>query len=298
MANKSEIDVSAADSPGESYDSITGPVKDAFKLYKKAILWYGTAGIDGTKVISAAWQSGISCGMLAGCIVGLTLNSMLAERLGYKITLIGSLVLTCGARFSLEFLWSAYSYPNIPSFYQANSTHRGVFQTLPLTHIAEVLPLCLRGYMTTSIDLCMVTGQLIAAAVVRAFSTRTDEWSYRLPLGLQWAWPLPIIIFTFFVPESPWWLVRRGRVEDAKKSLSRLTSPTCGIPIDTDREISIIQATNEQEIFLSHGAGLTDCFKRVNIRRTEIVIVAWMIQTLCGFGLVSYAVVFWPESNQ
>jgi hypothetical protein len=92
-------------------------------------------------------------------------------------------------------------------------------------------------------------------------------------------------------------LVRRGRVEDAKKSLSRLTSPTCGIPIDIDREISIIQATTEQDIFLSHGAGLTDCFKGVNIRRTEIVIVAWMIQTLCGFGLVSYAVVFLEQAG-
>ncbi|KAJ5929061.1 hypothetical protein N7454_006909 [Penicillium verhagenii] len=290
----------SAGSPDGTYDSINIPVKDAVKLYKKAILWslaislgpimegydvillgsffglgefadkYGSPGIDGTKVITAAWQSGISCGGLAGCIIGLTLNSMLAERLGYKNTLIGSL----RVRFSSEFPW-------------------GVFQTLPLTYIAEVIPISLRGYMTTSINLCLVTGQLIAAGVIRAFSTRTDQWSYRLPLGLQWAWPVPIIVFTVFAPESPWWLVRRGRVEDAKRSIRRLTSPNCGIPIDIDREISIIQATNEQEIILSNNAGsLVDCFKGVNIRRTEIVIMAWIIQTISGFGLVAYAVVF------
>ncbi|OQD81843.1 hypothetical protein PENANT_c025G07540 [Penicillium antarcticum] len=319
MANIPEMVASSADSPGEIYDSINIPVKDAVKLYKKAILWsfaislgpimegydvillgsffgldkfadkYGSPGIAGKRVISAAWQSGISCGMLAGCIVGLVLNSMLAERIGYKITLIGSLLMTC------VFICMTFFAENIATI-EAGAVligiPWGVFQTLPLTYIAEVIPICLRGYMATSINLCLVTGQLIASGVVRAFSTRTDEWSYRIPLGLQWAWPLPIIVFTIFAPESPWWLVRQGRVEDAKKSLRRLTSPTCGISIDIDREISIIQATNEQEIFLSNGAGLADCLKGVNIRRTEIAIVAWMIQTLCGFGLVSYAVVF------
>lgn len=39
MAKISEIDASPADSSGEVYDSINIPVKDAVKLYKKAILW-------------------------------------------------------------------------------------------------------------------------------------------------------------------------------------------------------------------------------------------------------------------
>lgn len=316
IANISDVDASLVDSPGEAYDSINIPVKDAVKLYKKAILqtlaiflgpvmegydvillgsffgldkfadkWvdspricgqpthkghyrYASPGVDGTKVISAAWQFGISCGMLVsaqcvllctillwqiGCIVGLTLNSMLAEQLGYKFTLLGSLLLTClficltffaeniatikAGAVLIGIPWFVYSYSNFPLLYHAKQKHRGVFQNLSLTYIAEVIPICLCGYMATSINLCLVTGQLIASGVIRAFSTRTDEWSYQLLLGLRWAWPPHIIVFTIFSPESPWWLERQGRVEDAKKSLRRLTFPTCGIP---NRGTSII----------------------------------------------------------
>ena len=146
--------------------------------------------------------------------------------------------------------------------------------------------------MTTFINLCFVTGQLVGSGVVKAFSSRMDEWSYRLPLAIQWAWPLPVILFTIFAPDSPWWLVRRGRIEDAKSSLRRLTSSKCGVPIHIDYEISVIQATNEQEMSLDSGTSYLDCFKGKNLRRTEIVSVAWLAQTFCGFGLVSYSVVF------
>jgi SP family general alpha glucoside:H+ symporter-like MFS transporter len=226
--------------------------------------------------------------------------------------MIGSLVLTCA------FICLTFFAPNVATMeagavligvpwcvpllfsqlailtlrLRADIDIRGVFQVLPLTYIVEVLPLCLRGYMTTCVNLCMVTGQLIGSGILRAFSTRTDEWSYRIPLGLQWVWPVPIIILTFLAPQSPWWLVRHGRIEDAKKSLYQLTSRTCGIPFEADREISLIEATNEHEKFLSTSSSWADCFKGVNLRRTEIVVVAWIIQTFCGFGLVSYSVVF------
>jgi MFS transporter, SP family, general alpha glucoside:H+ symporter len=67
-------------------------------------------------------------------------------------------------------------------------------------------------------------GQLIAAGVLRALLNRDDEWAYRIPYALQWMWPVPLICILFFAPESPWWLVRRGRPEDARVALKRLSS--------------------------------------------------------------------------
>lgn len=43
--------------------------------------------------VSAAWQSGLSNGARAGEIVGLILAGWVADRLGYKTTVIGSLIL-------------------------------------------------------------------------------------------------------------------------------------------------------------------------------------------------------------
>ncbi|KAJ5761282.1 hypothetical protein N7520_008438 [Penicillium odoratum] len=318
MSKDQSTDGSPPNPSDNHYDSTNLPLRDVVKLYKKAILWslaislapimegydvvllgsffglgtfaerYGDTE-NGIKAISAAWQSGINCGGLVGCITGLYFNSLIAERIGYKATLVGSLLLMC-CFISLTFF--AQNIATIEAGAILIGIPWGVFQILPLTYIAEVIPVRLRGYMTTFINLCFVTGQLIGSGVVKAFSTRTDEWSYRLPLAIQWAWPLPIMVFTLFAPNSPWCLVRRGRIEDAKKSLQRLTSSTCGVPIDIDHEISMIQATNEQEMYSNTGTGYMDCFKGVNLRRTEIVSVAWLAQTFCGFGLVSYSVVF------
>ena len=46
----------------------------------------------------------------------------------------------------------------------------------------------------------------------------------RVTLTAKWMWPVPLFLVAFFAPESPWWLVRKGRFEDAKRSLIRLTS--------------------------------------------------------------------------
>ena len=47
---------------------------------------------------------------------------------------------------------------------------------------------------------------------------------YKLPFALQWLWPVPLAIGIFFVPESPWWLVRKNKMAEAKKSLNKILS--------------------------------------------------------------------------
>lgn len=45
-----------------------------------------------------------------------------------------------------------------------------------------------------------------------------------LPFALQWVWPLPLITGIIFAPESPWWLVRKGNTEQARRTIGRLFS--------------------------------------------------------------------------
>lgn len=66
--------------------------------------------------------------------------------------------------------------------------------------------------------------EFIASGVLRGVLTRHDVWAYRLPFAIQWIWPVPLVIGVFLAPESPWWLIRQDRPEDAKKALLRLTS--------------------------------------------------------------------------
>jgi SP family general alpha glucoside:H+ symporter-like MFS transporter len=69
-------------------------------------------------------------------------------------------------------------------------------------------------------------------------------------LTAQWIWPVPLIIIAFLAPESPWWLVRKGRIPEARRSLERLTARTVDgqtDDFDIDRTIAMMEHTNMLE---------------------------------------------------
>lgn len=144
--------------------------------------------------------------------------------------------------------------------------------------------------------MCWVIGQFIAVGVNRGSIQRADQWAYRIPFAVQWAWPLPILIGILLAPESPWWHVRRGNLQGAKRALQRLTSSNDS-NFDPDETIAMIQHTNELEKALASGTRYTDCFKGTNLRLTEVVCVVWLVQTLCGQNLMGYFAYFCVQAG-
>jgi SP family general alpha glucoside:H+ symporter-like MFS transporter len=127
--------------------------------------------------------------------------------------------------------------------------------------------------------------------------SRTDQWGYRIPFALQWMWPLPLIALIFFSPESPWWLVRAGRTDAAKKSLLRLTGRNSRAGFNPDDTISMMIHTNKMEKEQSEGTSYLDLFRGSNLRRTEIACCTYMIQTLCGSTFMGYSTYFYKEAG-
>jgi SP family general alpha glucoside:H+ symporter-like MFS transporter len=74
-----------------------------------------------------------------------------------------------------------------------------------------------------------------------------------------------------FAPESPWNAVRRGKMEEARKSLIRLRSTGTYTEDEIDATLAYIQHTTEIEKLEVEGASFFDCFRGTNLRRTEIV---------------------------
>ncbi|KIH87551.1 hypothetical protein SPBR_04862 [Sporothrix brasiliensis 5110] len=269
---------------------------------------YGTLLPDGTYQVSAAWQSGLSNGANCGELIGLLLNGWISERFGYRYTVIGCLVLVTA--------W-------ISIFFTAKNTAAllvaeilcgipwGVFQTLTITYASEVCPVALRGHLTTYVNACWGIGQLIGIGVIMGVLDRTDQWAYRLPYALQWMWPVPLMVAIFFAPESPWWLVRRGRIEDAKRALLRLTSKKVregrqagGDPTNPDAErfdpdatIAMMVHTTALEANATKGASYLDCFRGHDLRRTEIVCMVWAIQNLSGNSFSNYSTYFLEQAG-
>jgi SP family general alpha glucoside:H+ symporter-like MFS transporter len=124
-------------------------------------------------------------------------------------------------------------------------------------------------------------------------------WSYKIPFALQWIWPLPLILLIFLAPESPYWLVRKGRYDQARRSLLRLTARnTADTKFSVDNNISMLIHTNELEKSATEGTSYRDLFRGpVNHRRTEIVCMTWAIQTLCGSTFIGFSTYFYTNAG-
>lgn len=248
---------------------------------------------DGSYQVTAPWQSGLQNGAQVGEILGLMIAGILAERFGYKKTMLGALFMITGAIFLLFF---AQNIAMLMAGEILCGIPWGAFQTLTTTYAAEVSPVILRPYLTTWVNGCWVAGQLIAIGVLRGLLGRTDQWAWRIPYAIQWVWPVPIIIGVFLAPESPWWLVRKGRVEEAKKALRGLTSSTDSA-YSVDDTVGMMVHTNEHEKYVSEGVTYWDCFTGVDLRRTEIISCVWMIQVFCGIWYGGNVVYFLEQAG-
>ncbi|KIW50919.1 hypothetical protein PV05_09696 [Exophiala xenobiotica] len=61
----------------------------------------------------------------------------------------------------------------------------GIFQTITCVYAIEVMPTCLRAYLTSYVNLCWVFGQLIATGVLRGVLDMQAPWTYRVPFAVQ-----------------------------------------------------------------------------------------------------------------
>ncbi|KAF5507916.1 Maltose permease MAL31 [Colletotrichum aenigma] len=239
---------------------------------------------QGKYILSAAWQSGLSNGARGGEIIGLILAGWTADRYGYKMTTIGFLVLM------IAFIFVLFFAPNVKILVLGEvlcGIPWGAFQSVTPAYASEVAPVVLRPYLTTFINMCWVIGQFFAAAVNKGSFQHANEWAYRIPFAVQWVWPVPILVGVCFAPESPWWYVRHNNKPAARASLLRLTSRNQP-NFNPDETIAMIKHTNEMEKRVKEGVTYADCFRGTDLRRTEIVIGIWLVQTLGGQNLMGY----------
>jgi SP family general alpha glucoside:H+ symporter-like MFS transporter len=170
----------------------------------------------------------------------------------------------------------------------------GTYATIAPAYASEVCPIALRGVLTAYINLCFVIGQLVANGIIAGTSQLDTHWAYSAPFAAQWFWPLIILSAIPFAPESPWWLVRKGRIEEAEKSLRRLASAA----VDVKPTLAMIIETDRLEYEMETGTSYLDCFKKINLRRTEIAVGVYTIQVFSGIYLVGYATYFFQRESE
>ncbi|RCI15846.1 hypothetical protein L249_1707 [Ophiocordyceps polyrhachis-furcata BCC 54312] len=241
-------------------------------------------------VVDAAWQSGLNMGSPLGQVVGALVAAYPMDRFGRKRTFGVCVLLMTGLVF-IQFF--ARSLEALLVGELLAGLVLGVFISLAPVYSSEVCPMAIRGHLTSYVNVAFVIGQVLANGVTAGTQRLRDHWAYSLPFALQWFWSGILIAGLLFLPESPWWLVRRGRIQDAELSLRRLASPA----VDVSKVLALIIETDRLELELESGSTYWDCFRHVNLRRTEISIGVYSAQVLSGIYLINYGAYFFQQAG-
>jgi MFS transporter, SP family, general alpha glucoside:H+ symporter len=244
--------------------------------------------IQGGYQVTALWQILLGNSAYIGVIIGILLNGVISEKIGMKKTMIAAYIAITTFTFLLVFGKSNASLL-VGQF--LCGIPWGIFNTTAPTYASEVCPIVLRGHLTTFINITWVIGQLISAGLFRGVQGMEGRWAYDIPFAIQWIWPVPLLIGMIFCPESPWWLLRKGRHEDAELSLKRLSSGT-----DTTKTIAMMIRTDQQERETDKSSYM-DCFRGVDRRRTGISFRAWGTQVFSGISMNQYNTYFFEQAG-
>lgn len=150
----------------------------------------------------------------------------------------------------------------------------------------------------------MLSGALISAGIMIAYWI--DYGFYFLEGSIRWRFPIAFQSFftlivmggLLFLPDSPRWLIMRGRDDEAQYVISRLLNK----PIN-DREV-MTEMTLITEALASQSKGGSFKMKELltsgpsqNLRRTIIAMAAQFFQQICGINLITYYATFLFENS-
>ncbi|EKD20139.1 uncharacterized protein L3040_002188 [Drepanopeziza brunnea f. sp. 'multigermtubi'] len=89
-------------------------------------------------------------------------------------------------------------------------------------YMGEVAPAHLRGRLVGLFGACFQVGSLGMSAALLGFNKMRGDWGWRVPLLLEALFPTIVCATIYFLaPESPRYLIMRGKKEDAKKMIAR-----------------------------------------------------------------------------
>ncbi|MDX2428842.1 MAG: sugar porter family MFS transporter [Xanthomonadales bacterium] len=171
-------------------------------------------------------------------------------------------------------------------------------------YIAEIAPADIRGRMVSFNQLNIVIGISVAyfsnflilslgqSDLAWAQSLRIGDWTWRWMLGVE---AIPAIVYffaLFLVPESPRWLVMRGKAEEALQILTRVSGRS-----QAEEDLGAVQKSLDDEAHLEKGS-VKDLFLPAMRLVLTIGIVIAILQQITGINSVFfYAPMIFEQSG-
>ncbi|PGH08300.1 hypothetical protein AJ80_07896 [Polytolypa hystricis UAMH7299] len=243
--------------------------------------WWSYFGSPSTSILGT-----INAIFPIGKFLGLFLTAWASDRYGRKLPMYtGYFLMVVGAVIQ-------GAAQNLPMFIIARFIigfgTAGVSQPAPIM-VSELSYPTHRGRLTSMYYSTYALGGLMAAWTTFGTFRIDSTWSWRIPSLLQGAIPLCQFFLLYFVPESPRYLIAKGRIEEARQIFVKYhaggdeSSPLVAF------EMQEIQDSINLERQLSPEASWLDFVRtKANRKRTFIAVVVGIYGTWSGIALISY----------
>lgn len=164
----------------------------------------------------------ITTAVLVGAIVGALVGGRMTDRLGRK-----RIILFSAVTFVVGTLWSGAS----------SSVYDLIFARLLLgvaigvssfavpLYLAEIAPTRQRGALVSMFQLLITVGVLVSYLSDLGFADNGNPECWRMMFYVGIVPALILLVGMLFLPETPRWLMQRGREQESRAVLERIESP-------------------------------------------------------------------------
>jgi len=192
--------------------------------YDTAVISGAIGFLQARFALDPKWTGWAASSALVGCIMGVSVSGMLNDWFGRKKVLIAA-----GVLFLISAIGTALPR-NLAEFiiYRiVGGIGVGAASITSPMYIAEISPARIRGRMVSVNQFAIVFGMLVVYFVNYFIAGQgADEWNVQF--GWRWMFGsevIPIILFLsllFLVPESPRWLTKQNRGDEALAVLAKV----------------------------------------------------------------------------
>ncbi|KAL4898681.1 general substrate transporter [Aspergillus ambiguus] len=161
----------------------------------------------------------------------------------------------------------------------------GMVSTIVPNYVAECSPKQYRGLLMGFFEMFLVTGGVLAYWTTYGTSEHLSETSrqWRIPLSLQIIVSFLVFVGSLFIVESPRWLSKKGRWEQAASSLCYLRGANSQDE-EVVAELADIKAQLVRERTATEGREITELLQKGNLFRL-----------ICGVGIALLSI--WTGHN-